>query len=98
MTADWSHHSGFVGLSLLALGVVVLLVAVLHPLQVALQHVVLPAGTAAVVLPAQHLAHQLVLDLGQLVQDQEGVSADGEQEEEEEERGGGGGHVSSRLS
>ena len=87
-----SHHSWFVSLPLFTLGVVVVLVAVLHPLQVALQHVVLPAGTATVVLPAQHLAHQLVLDLGQLVQDQEGVSGGG-QEEDDDDGGGGGGHV-----
>ena len=95
MTANLSHQSWFVSLPLFTLGVVVLLVAVLHPLQVALQHVVLPAGTAAVVLPPQHLAYQLVLDLGQLVQDQEGVSADHEEEKEDRGGGGGGGHVSS---
>ena len=78
-----SHQPGFVGLPLLTLGVVVLLVAVLHPLQVTPQHVVLSARTAAVLLPPQHLAHQGVLDLGQLVQDEEGLSG-GEEEEEVE--------------
>ena len=45
----------------------------LHPVDITLDHIVFSAGTAAVVV-AQHLAHYLVLDGRQLVQDEEGVA------------------------
>ena len=52
--ARFAHHPGFEGLPLLTLGLVVVLVAVVHPLHVALDHGVLPARTPAVVI-TQHL-------------------------------------------
>ena len=50
------------------------LIAVFHPLDIALDDIVFSAGTATVAVP-QHLAHYLVLDGSQLVQDEEGVAS-----------------------
>ena len=46
----------------------------LHPLDITLYDIVFSAGTAAVVV-TQHLAHYLVLDGRQLVQDEQGVAS-----------------------
>ena len=81
-----THHPGFESLPLFTFSVVMLLVAVFHPLHITLDHGVLPAGTSTVVVP-QHLLHDLVLQLGELVQDQQGAGVTDHQDDQDD--GGG---------
>lgn len=81
-----THHPGFESLPLLTFCVVMLLVAMLHPLHITLDHGVLPTGTPTVVVP-QHLLHDLVLQLGELVQDQQGAGVTDHQDDQDD--GGG---------